>query len=49
MEFVKFYVQKKYGHTLECFDLSLNEFLKWCDENSLFEACAYGKKIEWWR
>lgn len=49
MEIIKLEVPMEYINSLNTFDLSLIEFLEWCKKNSLFEACAYGKKIEWWR
>lgn len=34
--------------TLEIFDLTFAEFIEWCRDKNLFEACAYRANVKWW-
>lgn len=33
---------------LDCYDLTFSEFIQFCADNRLFEACALQANLKWW-
>lgn len=33
---------------LDCYNLTFSDFIQFCADNRLFEACALQKELKWW-